>query len=259
MSDEIIKSGAGNGGFKPTSLDEKLAGINKKLKALQQGLEKLEVPRLFHQLVIFVLDASGSMNWEGLHLQSKGEDVRDQIIPILQRLQQSKNKNCFDISMWAFSNEIKQFLPQTSVVDIDINTSDFNPCSHIGNGQTFISDTLIDVECLVNNYLEKHVDKQCKVLMLILSDGDIDDIEKAKEIADRLKSNDKVIISSYLFEDKHWNEKLSKENLSRLRENLKALASSSNSNEMIFFKSTIDPEEIRKHMIKSISTVSKID
>ena len=76
-----------------------------------------------------------------------------------------------------------------------------------------------------------------------------------KLIDDELKQNRKVSISSAFFQT----EGESAQRMEKGQKTLKSLSSASDINAEYYFKSTVNPEEIRKHMIKSISTVSKID
>jgi uncharacterized protein YegL len=240
------------------------AGVTKKLdlssinqKSLAGALAKVELPRLFYQLVIFVLDASESMTWEGLTGRSKGEEMGAQLPQIVERLKTSKNKNCFDLSMIAFSSSTNHFLPPTNITNIDLNGVDLNPCTKVGNYQTFMEDALLKSESIINQYFSEHKDHS-QALLIILTDGDLNDYEKSLEIAERIKQNSRASISSCLFEDKNWNEKLDDDSLERIRQNVQSLSSQSPSGER-FFVSKIDAEEIRKHMLKSISTISKVD
>lgn len=225
--------------------------------ALGSALANLELPRLFYQLIVFVLDASDSMTWEGITGKSKGEEIHEQIVPIIKRLQSSKNKNCFDISMIAFSQESVEFIKSKKVTEIDAETFDFNPCNKVGNFQTEIQDALELAEERVLGYFEGHPSNS-QALIIVLSDGALNDQKEALEICERIKENKKVTIASYLFEDKKWKDKFTIEQLSYLQKNIKDL-SSVDCNGINFFHSKVDAEEIRKHMIKSISTVSKID
>jgi len=255
MNDKIQKSN--NKGVTKSHIGKlDLAGIN--TKALDKSLSGLSLPRLYYQLVIFVLDASQSMTREGISGKGKGEEIHDQITPIIERLKSSKNANSFDISMFAFSQTHIEFIKQTSIANIDLDTTSFNPCDYVGNYQTYIESALIDVERKVLNYLNKHKDKNSQAMIVILGDGDFHDYPKSVVICDRLKKDHKVTIASYLLEDTAWKEILSTEKLDKLRNNIKNLSSKDN-NGINFFESKVNPEEIRKHMIKSISTVSKID
>lgn len=225
--------------------------------ALSSALSNIELPRLFHQLVIFILDASDSMTWEGMSGKTKGEEIHDQIVPIIERLQASKNKNCFDISMIAFSQESKEFIKTKKVTDINTTNFDFNPCSHVGNYKTEIVESLAIAENTINTYLTNN-SSNAQALVMILSDGALDDQVEALEICQSLKQNNKVTIASYLLEDMNWKNTLTENRLIDFQNNIKSL-SSKDSNGIHFFHSKVDPGEIRNHMIKSISTVSKID
>lgn len=254
MSDKLIKT---DGNLIKGGSKNKLDLSNFNSKSYSDALSKFEIPRLFYQLVVFILDASESMTWEGITGKSKGEEVHEQILPIITRLQSSKNKNCFDINMHAFSMSSKEFVKETNVVKIDINDADFNPCNHIGNYKTYVAKTLEIVETKVNQYFKNH-EQNSQALIILLSDGALDDYEESHEICSRIKSNKKTTIASYLLEDKNWRTNLSDERLKEYQDNIRNL-SSVDSNGINFFHSKVNPEEIRNHMIKSISTISKID
>lgn len=253
MSKEIQKVDSSISPKKTNKLD--LSKFNN--VALSSALSNIELPRLFHQLVIFILDASESMTWEGISGETKGEEIHNQIVPIIERLQSSKNKNCFDVSMIAFSQETNEFIKNKKVTEIDTKNFNFNPCSHVGNYKTEIAESLAITEDRINSYLGKY-NSSSQALVIILSDGALHDQEKALEICQSLKQNNKVTIASYLLEDMNWKNTLPDKHLKLFQNNIKDL-SSIDSNGIHFFQSKVDPTEIRNHMIKSISTVSKID
>jgi uncharacterized protein YegL len=253
MSKEIQKVDSTISTTKTNKLD--LSKFNN--AALSSALANIELPRLFHQLVIFILDASESMTWEGISGETKGEEIHNQIVPIIERLQSSKNKNCFDVSMIAFSQETNEFIKNKKATEIDTKNFDFNPCSHVGNYKTEIVKSLAITEDRINSYFKKN-SSSSQALIIILSDGALDDQLEALEICRNLKNNNKVTIASYLLEDMNWKNTLSENRLKLFQNNIKEL-SSLDSNGLHFFHSKVDPTEIRNHMIKSISTVSKID
>ena len=253
MSKEIQKVDSTLSPKKTNKLD--LSKFNN--AALSSALSNIELPRLFHQLVVFILDASDSMTWKGISGKTKGEEIHNQIVPIIERLKASKNKNCFDISMIAFSQETKQFIKTKKVTEINTTNFDFNPCSHVGNYKTEIVESLSIAEDSINNYFSNN-SSNSQALVIILSDGALDDQAEALKICQNLKQNNKVTIASYLLEDMNWKNTLSENHLNNFKNNIKSL-SSLDSNGINFFHSKVDPGEIRNHMIKSISTVSKID
>lgn len=226
------------------------------LAAMRSSLTKMNLPRLFYQLVVFVLDGSNSMNREGKSGRTKGTEVGEAITSILKRLQNSKNKSSFDVNIWVYSDEVEEILPNTKVSKIDLNQN-FNPCNYVENGRTYLAFALEGVESVVSDYLEENEGRNTQALVIMLSDGALHDYEASKIITDRLKKKNTVTIASYLFEDKEWRETVDPITLEELRNDLENL-SSSTTGAFTFFKSTVDPEEVRKHMIKSISVVSKI-
>ena len=65
----------------------KLDLLNINTSALTASLNDLAIPRLFYQLVIFVLDGSGSMTYPGISGNSKGEEVlKFQVLVLLNLL-----------------------------------------------------------------------------------------------------------------------------------------------------------------------------
>ncbi|WP_346856327.1 vWA domain-containing protein [uncultured Draconibacterium sp.] len=236
------------------SLKDKLKGLSDMTKGKNSALQKVELPRLFYQLVIFVLDGSGSMHGLGKTGKTKGEEVAEIIHPVIKRLKESKNKNSFDISAWVYGTQNKQILNSESVEKINSNTS-FNPNDSDVGATTYIADCLKNVGEHADNYLYTHKGKNAQVLVILLSDGAIHDIAKATPIAESLIQNPKITVSSAFLETQGLGESY----LTNCQDKMRAITSTSNLSVDHFFTSTVDPEAIRKHMIKSISTVSKID
>ncbi len=244
MSDIVKKDNNKQGGLSEL---KKIGGLAPKISG------ELELPRMFYQLVVFVLDGSGSMNWKGITGKTKCNEVEEAVRSVIRRLKQSKNSNSFDVNIWGFADESIEILPTTSISsyseDIDINS-----CSHISlSGATNLYPTINSVKKVCFSYLENNIQRNSQVLVIILSDGALHNYEKTIEIVDEIKENNKITISSIFFDSKEMNERFNIDT-NELKDNLKEIAT-----DEILFKSTVDPEEIRKHMIKSISTVSKID
>lgn len=235
------------------NLKGKVDQIQSLAKAKQSALAQVELPRLFYQLVIFVLDGSDSMNWKGKSGKSKGEEIDEVIKPIISRLKQSKNSNSFDISAWAYSEDSVPFLPITAVKKID-DEFDFNPTNHIDTYRTYVSETLKNSLGQAEIYLENNKGKNSQVLILLLSDGDFHDTESAIELSEKIIDNPHITLSSSFLETANMQE----EYIEACQQNLIKMTSSFEGDDLYYFKSTVDPDEIRKHMIKSISTVSKI-
>lgn len=251
MSKELQKSG-GNGLKK--SKTGKLDLLNINTTALNASLNDLAIPRLFYQLVVFVLDGSGSMTYPGMSGKSKGEEIEHAVKQVINRLLKSKNKNSFDINIWAYANESVQISHTIPVESFNLNQN-INPCDYIQkyDGTDLIS-TLDSVKKECENYLTINTNKNAQVLVLILSDGALDKYEQSYLLCDSIKKIENVTVSSIFYESKTWQENYDVQDIEVLQKDMENLASDST-----LFTSTLDPEEIRKHMIKSISTVSKID
>lgn len=250
MSKDIQKTGDQPKKSKIGKLD--LLDIN--TTALNNALGDLQPPRLFYQLVVFVLDGSGSMTYPGMSGKSKGEEVQSAVKQVLERLNNSKNKNSFDVCLWAYANESVRISNITPVESFNLIQS-INPCDYIQryDGTNLIS-TLISVKNECQDYLRINKSKNAQVLIVILSDGALDESEESIKLCNGIKELDNVSVSSIFYESKTWQENYNVQDIVVLKKDMESLASDSS-----LFTSTLDPEEIRKHMIKSISTVSKID
>lgn len=249
-----------------------LAGIN--TTALTVSLQGLAIPRLFHQLIIFIIDGSNSMNQKSKNGISKAKEIDKGIKSIIQRLKDSKNNSSFDVCFLAFSDEFKDVFLIKNVNDI-LNEQSYNPLDFVASKGTKLNEALLHTKAIVNDYYLKNKLKNCQVLIQILSDGQIDDFFDSIKTAEEIKNIDKTIIScqfleSHIEEGQKWcswnevtgelNRNISwtieevKQKEKQIANKFKNFASSSD-----LFLTSIDPEEIRKHMIKSISTVSKLD
>jgi len=255
MSKEIKK--LNNSGLLNSSKKKlDLSSIN--TGALSASLSKLSIPRLFYQLVVFVIDGTGSMTWEGKTGKSKGEEVNETITKILKRLDNSKNKNSFDIAVFGFAETHKTILDITELTNIDYDQFDFNPTNYFKDGYRyeFLDDTLDIVIDSSFRYLESNKKKNSQALVITLSDGAIKHYDTALERIEKLKKHERITVSSVLLEDMRWEDDFAFKD--EVQNKLKSFTSNDKDGHN-FFTSNIDPEEIRKHMIKSISTVSKID
>ena len=222
--------------------------------ALSAGLSKLTIPRLFYQLVVFVMDGSGSMTYPGKTGLSKGEEMDISFKEVIERLQSSKNKNCFDVSLYAYANESINIMKQTPIKDLDLNKN-YNPCNFITHyNSTKLLETMEAVKQECSEYLRINGDKNAQALIIVLSDGVVFDYELTLKKCNELKLNNKITISSIFFESTSWQEDFDTDDLDDYKESMKMLASDES-----LFTSTLNPDEIRNHMIKSISTVSKIN
>ena len=208
-----------------------------------------------------------------VNFPSKADGVDDAIRDIVDRLSKSKNERSFDLGMYVFSSDYKEVLSLTSPANIQADQS-YNPHELIDRpGKTMLASCLGEVKSRVGEYLDFHSGKNAQALILLLSDGEIDDYSASLDIARDIMSDSRVTLSSMYLQrlvDMNatyypWDEALNTHDVSspvspeevsrrdqRTGEKFKYFASSPD-----LCMSTIDPDEVRKHMIKSISMVSK--
>ena len=191
------------------------------------------------------------MTFAGNSGRAKGEEVSEAVRSVVDRLRTSKNKDCFDVIMWGYGNSSDQILPQTPVGKINQDSS-FNPCKYISDyTNTKLHPALKDVQGSIQNYLRKH-DRPgvpAKAMVLILSDGALSDQEICLKTTNEFKLDARVHISSMFFESAGVQKSVDVE----LQKNLRELASGDE-----LFRSSSNIDEIRDHMIHSISSISEL-
>lgn len=253
MSDDSKPAVSPQGRGMSTTNRSKLGRGFQKAKEAVTG--PMELPRLFHQLVIFLLDGSASMTWQGKSGRTKGEELHDSISKVVQRLKESKNSNCFDISCRVYSTEETCILDQVQVRDIDLESYSFNPVDHIEPEGTYLADSIQAAAEEARQYLKRNSSKKSQVLIILLSDGALHDEEDALEQASQLRAMEGVTLASIFFEtvlSPAVKAKLIGDPNHVCAEVMEAMAT-----EKANFLSTVDPEAVRRHMIRSISKVSK--
>lgn len=251
MSNEIEKSNTSLNNPTPISKGKFASGM---MAGLQASLGQVELPRMFNQLVLFILDGSGSMTADGISGKTKGYEVHNSVINVLQRLQESKNKASFDVGFIAFAEDSVEMFPIKKVTNYSLTKDCFNPCEFIKNyKRTNLHASLEKVSELSTDYFNKYKGSNVGVLIIILGDGALHDYQKCFVLKEQLNKNDKITFSSILLETPEWQQKYSKNTIEEIREFFKNLAS-----EGAGYLSTVDPEKIRKHMIQSITKVSKL-
>lgn len=257
-----------------TDLQKKLQKIKDLEETSREIVSRSELPRMFHQYIIFVLDASRSMRQPSVNRNSKAYEVHLAIESVINRLLKSKNVNSFDIGLWCFSDKNYPIFKSKTVQEL--KGENFNPIVLVNDpGDTYLNSTLEDIEYEIKNYCDNNFTKNHQVLILLLTDGALDDRELSLITANRIKKNLKVTLSAMHFQkyvDENsqyysWNEKSDeidyskpwtieqvKQNQEKIGERLREFASNDT-----FFVNTINPDDIRNHMIKSVSTTSKLD
>lgn len=218
------------------------------------SLITLELPRMFNQLVIFLLDGSGSMTFNGASGKTKGHELHQAVIKVLERLRESKHRTSFDAAFWAFANESIEMFPLKAVKEYDLVKDCFNPCEFTTDkSRTVLLETLNSAKEMALGYLKQYDGQPTKVLIITLGDGAIHDYNTLDGVKEELLSNDSIVLSSILFESPDWGENVDHNIIKRLQLEFSELAS----NEADYL-SSVDVEKIRGHMIQSITKISKI-
>jgi hypothetical protein len=130
----------------------------------------------------------------------------------------------------------------------------FDPTGHIEAKDTYVAPALNAAREEAEAYLKANAGKRAQALIILLSDGALHDEEEALELTAEIKSISGAALSTIFYGtdprilrmrgvDEDYNEQCA--------EVLKEMATSE-----AFHTSTLDPEEVRKHMIRSISSVS---
>lgn len=252
---------------------QKLQGTMKSLKTSLRTNEV--VPRIYNQLVLFVLDGSRSMKSLSPNKIPKSQDIHNNVQLVLERLRKSKNKTSFDIGMIAFSDECKNVFGIKELKDIDESQS-FNSIDLLENpGGTQFLPALMEAEKMIDQYFFSiDNDLPRNALVLLMTDGVMDDFQLSHEKIEELKMKNNVTVSVVYLDREidgdekwySWNEKTgvhdktqewSIEEVKNWRdrriEKLKIYASNES-----YYMTTMDAEGVRNHMIKSISDTSHL-
>jgi uncharacterized protein YegL len=271
MSNEIIKSSPGS--LEKISLKDKLKMSKEQMLNLKSSLSVQKLPRLYNQLVIFILDGSRSMLSHSINKMPKCQDIDINIRGVINRLRESKNSLSFDVAAIAFSDHHINCFGVKGVNEIE-NDYCFDPVRIIKEPKgTSLRAPLLETKNIIENYFKKHEGKNNSALVLLMTDGMLDDYKKALEAADELKVIADVTISVAYLENEisegskwyNWNEETGEMDksveisLDEVREGRKSVSIKLSvfASENAFYVKTIDPEKIRTHMINSISLTSK--
>lgn len=252
---------------------QKLQGTMKSLKTSLRTNEV--VPRIYNQLVLFVLDGSRSMQSLSPNKIPKSQDIHNNVQLVLDRLRKSKNKTSFDIGMIAFSDECKDVFGVKELKDVSVSQS-FNSIELLGKpGNTRFLPALMEAERMINEYFSSiENDLPRNALVLLMTDGIMDDYQDSLTKIEGLKLMSNVTVSvmylTALIEDGSkwygWNEETGEMDYSveftveEVRERRKKRAEKlvNYATSESYFMVTMDAEGVRNHMIKSISDTSHL-
>jgi len=208
--------------------------------------------RTFHQLGILVLDGSNSMNALGDGNISLADNVNKAVREFLGFFKGSSQKENFSIAVICFGIDTKVHTPITELIKID-DFADYTPTNIgvDGNG-TYIGGALEEAEKLSNEFLNspEALSLPHDVRIIIMSDGLCQVPENTKQIADRIKQNDRLMICSSLFTER---SKVSDTETKEAKTILSEVASTPN-----LYKTTYGEADLRQFFISSMSAKRRL-
>ena len=205
--------------------------------------------RTFHQLGILVLDGSGSMQAIGDGNISLAESVNRAVREFLGFFKNSSIANNFSFAVITFDNNAKVHTTITELPKVD-DFGDYNPMNGHGGG-TFIAGALAEAEKLASQFLNSPEASSIPhdVRIIIMSDGLCQAPDVTKEVATKLKQNDKIMICSSLFTQP---AKVGETETSEAKTVLADIASAAN-----LYKTTYKETDLRQFFISSMSAKRK--
>nr|WP_319570083.1 vWA domain-containing protein [uncultured Draconibacterium sp.] len=203
-------------------------------------------PQQFHQLGIFVMDGSGSMNELTNGNIKKKDAVNMAIRDLLTRFKVSRKKNNFSFSVVAFDFTASIQTATTPLKNIDEN-GNYDPMINHGSG-TYIHSGLEEAQKLAKDFLTNPTSGvPHSVIILLLSDGECHQPDRTREIAKSIKKIEKITICTTFFSRTGENNTVAEELMKEIA-----------SDPIIGFKRTYDPETLRNFFESSISRVSGV-
>lgn len=208
-------------------------------------LGTIEVPQVFHQLGILVLDGSGSMAGMGEGRITKAAAVSIAVKDLLSLLITSKNKKNFSISVITFDDNVSTHTPVTRVKDDTGNTVDdnanYNPMIGHGGG-TDIARALEESHSLAEQFINNAPPNSVphSVVIIVLSDGESQ--TDPVPVADKIKQNPNITVCSTLFAQKGNSDTQAKQVLMDIATTTE------------HYKTVYDAETLRKFFIASMSS-----
>ena len=203
-------------------------------------------PATRNQLGIFVLDGSGSMlNGQSTKKISLAESVSKAIIETFHRFKISRKANDFSFAVIYYDSKARVELDITKAIEIDISR-EYDPTVGMG-GTTSIGTALKEAKKIAENFLalQEKGELERTVVIVLLSDGLDMTQDDTVSVANTIKSNPKIKITSCFFEPMGDKPDMIKEASDFLR----GLCSDPS----IGFTKTSDPEKIRTFFEESVS------
>ncbi|NOU17734.1 MAG: VWA domain-containing protein [Bacteroidales bacterium] len=203
-------------------------------------------PQQFHQLGIFVMDGSGSMEELTNGNIKKKDAVNMAIRDVLTRFKVSRKKNNFSFSVVSFDFTASVQTNTTPLKNINEN-GNYDPIINHGGG-TYIHSGLEEAKKIAEAFLSNPTSGvPHSVIILLLSDGECHQPDITRGVANSIKRMEKMSICTTFLS--HAGDKNT-----AAEELMKEIAS----DPIIGFKRTYDPETLRNFFESSISRASGV-
>lgn len=206
----------------------------------------------FNQLGILVLDGSDSMSAIKDGNRSLGQNVNTAVKEFMGYFKNNSSiKENISIAVVTFDNNPKVHTPNTRLVDAD-DFGNYNPLDGHGGG-TDIGKALEEAYKIAKAHLEAPEAQNIEhsVTIIVLSDGICNNPQNTLQVAQKIKSEfsdeKKLRICTTYFDNPEWTS-----NPQDAKDLLLSIASSEN-----FFRTTYNPEDLRKFFISSMSAATK--
>jgi uncharacterized protein YegL len=205
-------------------------------------------PRTFHQLGIFVLDGSGSMEEEAQGATTKAQAVNIAMRELLTRFKVSKQRKNFSFAVITFDTDANIHTPVTPADIIDDNAS-FDPLQGHGGG-THIHEGLSIAEKIANDFINQAPTGGVphSAIILLMSDGLCQQVQETKQTAKQIKqgaNSSKITICTTYFAQK-----------GTTNVDAKALLQEIATDPVLGFKEVYEAETLRAFFISSITTAA---
>jgi hypothetical protein len=222
----------------PTTVANVGSVVNPPVRPIRIGSQK------FHQLGIFVMDGSYSMNEEAQGNMAKKDAVDKAIRTVISRFKASRKSRNFSFSVIMFGEYATQNIEVTKVDDID-ETKDFDPTVNHNQG-TLIYKGLEKAEENIKQFFSGvgPDDLPHSAVVVVLSDGECHDPNQTIAVANRIKSIPKVKICTTFL------SKIGK-SIPEAEDLMKEVATDSTRD----FRKTYDSQTIRDFFENSLSII----
>jgi len=209
-----------------------------------QFLGKRKSPQTFHQLGIFVLDGSYSMNDPVAGHNSKKDAVNEAVSSLLTKFKESRSVKNFSFSAVFFGEHATEKLSVTPLSSINENDNYDPTVGH--NKATLVHTGLDKAETIANTFLSgvDPDDVEHSVVIMLLSDGECHEPKQTIEVANRIKNNPNINICTTFFEAMG-------KSIPEAESLMKTLASGTTS-----FSKTYDSDTLRKFFENSLSNIA---